>query len=176
MDRSLSFAPHTTNVAERVSGKTNVLAALSQSDWGCSRDQLKAVYLSSIRSIMDYGGAGWQPWLKPSNVAILERSQNKALGRVTGQHVGSPFGSKNLEAGIPTYETTIKRNCLKAQEKGLRLPADHPKNIAFTNNVPTRTSRQSCMSLAKKLTQNSPSTSTTENPSPYSPTNLLGKM
>ena len=164
LDRSLSFAPHTTNVAERVSGKTNVLAALSHSDWGCSRDQLKAVYLSSIRSIMDYGGAGWQPWLKPSNVAILERSQNKALGRVTGQHVGSPFGSKNLEAGIPTYETTIKRNCLKAQEKGLRLPDDHPKNIAFTNNVPPRTSRQSCRSLAKKLTQQLPINITNRKP------------
>ena len=113
---------------------------------------------------MDYGGAGWQPWLKPSNVAILERSQNKALGRVTGQHVGSPFGSKNLEAGIPTYETTIKRNCLKAQEKGLRLPTDHPKNIAFTNNVPPRTSRQSCRSLAKKLTQQLPTNLTNRKP------------
>ena len=54
----------------------------------------------------------------------------------------SPHAQQQLEAGIPTYDTTIKRNCLKAQEKGLRLPTNHPKNIAFTNNVPPRTKRQ----------------------------------
>ena len=92
---------------------------------------------------------------------MAETKQRRNSGAVTKQGLGpshrascwTPFGSKNLEAGIPTYETTIKRNCLKAHEKGLRLPADHPKNIAFTTDVPTRTSRQSCRSLAKKFTE-----------------------
>ena len=153
LDRSLSFGPHTSNVAERVSGKVNILAALSHSDWECKRDHLKAVYQCSVRSILDYGGAGWQPWLKQCNIGTLERAQNKALGRITGQHVGSPFGSKNLESGIPTYETIINRNCLKAQEKGLRLPSDHPRNIAFTTNIPPRNTRHSCASRAMELTE-----------------------
>ena len=153
LDRQLTFTPHTTNVAERVASKNNILASLSHTDWGWKRDTLKSVYLTSIRSIMDYAAPSWQPWLCPSNTKTLESAQNKALGRISGQHVGSPFGSKNLETNTPTYQTIINRNCIKAQEKGLRLPSDHPRNIAFTTNVPQRVRRLSCRSKAKELTQ-----------------------
>ena len=153
LDRQLSFSPHTTNIIERVAGKNNMLASLSHSEWGWQRDTLKAVYITSIRSIMDYAAPAWQPWLSVTNVNALERAQNKALGRISGQHVGSPFGSKNLETGIPTYATTINRKCIKAQEKGLRLPPDHPRNIAFTTNTPHRLSGDSCRTKAKELTK-----------------------
>ena len=101
---------------------------------------------------MDYAGPGWQPWMKKDTVGILERAQNKALSRISGQFITSPIGSLNRETDIPTYATIIKRQCLKAQEKGLRMPPDHPKSIAFNANVAQRTSRQSCRDLARKLT------------------------
>ena len=153
LDRQLSFGPHMSNITERVSAKTNVLASLSHSDWGWKRDTLKTVYLTSIRSIMDYGAPAWQPWLSETNVNALERAQNKALGRISGQHVGSPFGSKNLETGIPTYATIINRKCIKKQEKGLRLPPDHPSNIAFAFDTKHRLRRDSCRSKATELTK-----------------------
>ena len=152
LDWNLSFTPHATNVAERVSNKTKLLGALSHSEWGWRKDTLKSVYLTSIRSIMDYAGPGWQPWMKKDTVGILERAQNKALSRISGQFITSPIGSLNRETDIPTYATIIRRQCLKAQEKGLRMPPDHPKSIAFNANVAQRTSRQSCRDLARKLT------------------------
>ena len=106
-----------------------------------------------IRSIMDYGAPPWQPWLSKTNVNALERAQNKALGRISGQHVGSPFGSKNLETGIPTYATIINRKCIKKQEKGLRLPPDHPSNIAFAFVTKHRLRRDSCRLKATELTK-----------------------
>ena len=87
LDWNLSFTPHATNVAERVSNKTKLLGALSHSEWGWRKDTLKSVYLTSIRSIMDYAGPGWQPWMKKDTVGILERAQNKALSRISGQYL-----------------------------------------------------------------------------------------
>ena len=129
LERQLTFTPHTANVAERAHGKTNILAALSHSEWGWKKDTLKQVYLSSVRSIVDYAGPAWQPWISSTNIDLLERTQNVALRRITGQYMGSPTGSLNLESDIPRYSTIIDRKCLKAQEKGLRLPPDHPRNI-----------------------------------------------
>ena len=63
----------------------------------------------------------------------------------------SPFGSKNLETNTLTYQTITNRNCMKVQEKSLRLPSDHPRNIAFTTNFPQRGRRLSCRSKAKEL-------------------------
>ena len=75
VDRQLTFTPHTTNVAERVASKNNILASLSHTNWGWKRDTLKSVYLTSIRSIMDYAAPSWQPWLCPSNTKTLESAQ-----------------------------------------------------------------------------------------------------
>ena len=75
---------------------------------------------------------------------------NKALS----QYITLPIGSLNFETNLPTYATIINRNCLKAQEKELRMPSDHPRNIAISAEVPHRTVRQSCRQLAKTLTPN----------------------
>ena len=154
LDRQLTFTPHTTNVAERAVGKTNILAALSHSDWGWKRDTLKSIYLTSIRSILDYAAPAWQPWIGDTNISVLERAQNKGLRRISGQYMASPIGSLNLETGVPTYSTIINQRCIMAQEKGLRLPMDHPRNIAFSNAVPHRTEgHDSCRSKARALTE-----------------------
>ena len=155
LDRQLTFSPHTAIVAERVSNKAKLLAALSHSEWGWHKDTLKSVYLTSIRSVIDYAGPAWQPWIGDTNKGLLERAQNKALRRISGQHVGSPIGTLNLETDIPTYSTIIDRQCLKAQEKGLRMPAEHPRNITFSAQVPHRLQgHSSCCSKAKELTPN----------------------
>ena len=154
LDRQLTFTPHTTNVAERAVGKTKSLAALSHSDWGWKRDTLKSIYLTSIRSILDYAAPAWQPWIGDTNISVLERAQNKGLRRISGQYMASPIGSLNLETGVPTYSTIINQRCIMAQEKGLRLPMDHPRNIAFSNAVPHRTEgHDSCRSKARALTE-----------------------
>ena len=153
LDRQLTFGTHTENVAEQAVGKNRMLAALSHSDWGWKRDTLKCIYLSSIRSILDYAAPAWQPWLSKTNIALLDRTQNKSLHLISGQYVASPTGSLNLETGVSTYATIVKQRCIMAQEQGLRLGDDHPKHLAFKKSVRHRTAgHHSCRSLAESIT------------------------
>ena len=152
LDRQLTFSPHTENVIESVNSKCKMLGALSHSEWGWPKDSLRRVYTSSIRPAIDYGSAAWQPWLSKTNMSAIESAQNKALRLISGQYRSSPVESLRKETGIPSYQTISNQSCIKAREKGLRCPPDHPHRVTFEIQVPQRTKRTSCRSKAEELT------------------------
>ena len=84
LDRELTFVKHVTEIATKAKSKMRMLSALSHTTWGCMKRDLMKVYISHIRSIMDYAAAGWQPWLRQSNMDAFEVVQNKAIRIVTG--------------------------------------------------------------------------------------------
>ena len=143
LDRTLSFRSHAISVANRVAGRCRVLAALAGQEWGWDRRNLVRVFLCFIRPLMDYCAAGWQPWLAASNLAVLERAQNRALRWVTGQCRTTPVEALALEAGVPQYRTVARRLCVVAYEKAMRLPAEHPRRVAASSSVSHRTRRAS---------------------------------
>ena len=143
LDRTLSFRHHAVSVASRAASRCRVLAALSGQEWGWDRQSLVRVFLSFIRPLLDYCAAGWQPWLAASNLAVLERAQNRALRWVTGQCRTTPVEALTLEAGVPQYRTVSRRLCVVAYERAMRLPADHPRRIAASSSITHRTKRAS---------------------------------
>ena len=142
-DRVLSFRPHAEMVAARASARSRALAALAGQSWGWRRKSLVPVFLAFVRSVLDYCGAGWQPWLAPSSLDILTRAQNRALRIITGQCRTTPVEALALEAGVPQYPTVARRLCIGAYEKALRLPEGHPRRIAAEGAVPHRMKRNS---------------------------------
>ena len=143
LDRTLSFRPHAIEVASRAVSRCRVLAALSGQEWGWSRPNLVRVFLYFVRPLLDYCAAGWQPWLADSNLAVLERAQNRALRWVTGQCRTTPVEALTLEAGVPQYRTVSRRLCVLAYERAMRLPDDHPRRVAASTSVAHRTRRAS---------------------------------
>ena len=97
------------------------------------------------------------PWLaarlSESSIALLERTQNKALRIITGQLKSSPVEALRLEASVLSYETHLHRNILKSHEKAKRLPESHPRHIALCSAASPRNKRQSWASKGKKLEQ-----------------------
>ena len=142
-DRTLSFRTHAVRVAEKVGQRCRVLSALAGQEWGWKRKGLVRVYKTFIRPVLDYCGCGWQPWLAPSNLAILTRAQNKALRWITGQCRTTPVEALTLEAGLPQYGTVVRRNCVLGLERALRLPTDNPRWVAATTSVVHRIQRAS---------------------------------
>jgi hypothetical protein len=107
------------------------------------RDLMK-VYISHIRSIMDYAAAGWQPWLRQSNMDALEIVQNKAIRIVTGNVQKSRISARRWEALTPSYSTLSKRNILRSVEKAVRLDDQHPRKLALCKDpVPRKNTRLS---------------------------------
>jgi len=115
-----------------------MLAALAGRDWGWRACYLRRVYEATILSIMRYCGPAWQPWMSPTTADQLQRSQNRALRIVTGQHATTPIEALHLETGLPTMKTTIRRDAAIALERSLRLPDGHPRRLLASLDVPHR--------------------------------------
>ena len=157
VDRSLSFRPHVEFVASKARLRSRILACLASKDWGWDRDQCRAVFLALVRSVLDYAGGAWQPFLAASNMTLLDRAQNAGLRRITGQFATSNLECLRLEAGVPSYATTSDRLTSIAYEKALRLPATHPRSIAAAGNARRRLVRSSWRDTAQRtLTERLP--------------------
>ena len=144
LDRELTFVKHIAEIMKRTQSKQRMLSALSHTDWGCRKQDLMKVYITHVRSVMDYAASGWQPWLATTNMEALEVVQNKALRIVTGNVKNARVSARRKEAGTPSYATLSKRSTLRSVEKAVRLPGDHPRKLALCNNpVPRKNTRRS---------------------------------
>ena len=76
-----------------------MIGAVSNSEWGWPKMTLKKTYQMYIKSRMDYGGPGWQPWLSETNMNALEVIQNRALRMITGQVKTTPIEAWRMESG-----------------------------------------------------------------------------
>ena len=157
LDRTLSFQDHVKDVCIRVTSRCKMLLCLASRSWGWKKRNLRRIYISTHRSIMDYAAPAWQPWLTPSQFAKLEVAQNRCLRAITGQYANTSVEILRLEANIPSYRTHSNQLIATAFEKGLRLPASHPRHEAITNSSTThklrmRSSlRESATKLVSKL-------------------------
>jgi hypothetical protein len=149
--RTLSFKAQCEEVSQLSTTKLRMLNALSSTKWGCLKQDLMKVYVYQIRSKMDYAAAGWQPWLKKTNMDLLERVQNKVLRIVTENVQKTRCEAIRLEANNPAYKTLSDRNCLRAREKAVRLDVKHPRKIALDEAVEKRTGKDSWVSRSTEL-------------------------
>ena len=173
LDRTLAFTKQTETVVKKVGKKCRMLGAVANSEWGWRKKELTRIYNSQVRPVLDYGGPAWQPWLSPSNVEALERANQRALGMVTGQSVGSSREAIRAEAGVCDYATIRKRNILIAREKALRSSEDHPARIAVSNDdIKQRLAiREGFRSTADKLAEFLPPPASLRKPIDLSATN-----
>ena len=154
LDRELTFVPHIKDVATKAKPNLRMLSALSHTDWGCLKEDLMKVYVSHVRSKMDYAAPGWQYGLADTNLNALEVVQNKALRIVTGNVQKSRLSARRKEAGTPSYATLSKRTILRSVEKAERLPDDHPRKLAlYDNPVPRKNLRKSWRHTADALAE-----------------------
>ena len=61
LDPSLSFNKHSQYMAERVSGRNNILKALAGTSWGQQNETLLMTYKAVSRSIINYAAHVWSP-------------------------------------------------------------------------------------------------------------------
>ena len=124
-DSFLIFNNHFENVTQIAGDKTKLLARSETLKWGWQKQQLTQLYFAHVRTIIDYYGPGWQPWLSATNIKIIQSTQNKALRIFTGQLRSSTTEALRLGTGVETYEIRIKRTTLKSSKLARRLPAEH---------------------------------------------------
>ena len=98
LDPSLSFNKHSQYVAERVSGRNNILKALAGTSWGQQKETLLMTYKAVGRSIINYAAPVWSPNLHDTNHRKIQYTQTEALRIATGCHKMSSIYHLHTEA------------------------------------------------------------------------------
>ena len=110
-DTHFTFAPHLRSLVSRTDKRTGLLKCLSGTDWGCSFDMLHLTYKSSIESVLTYGAVLFYPVAKPSNIALLQRQQNKALRIVTHNYFNANYGHLCNEVAVLPVDVKLNLVC-----------------------------------------------------------------
>ena len=155
LDTQLCFGPHVQHVVSEATKKSQMLHALAGSDWGAGKKYLRMIYLAFCRSKMMYAASAWQPWLSDSQTDNLEVAQNKACRTIAGHYRSSPVESSRMEAGLCSMRTTMRRECVRAGEKAMRMPVGHPGRSALEASDDRR-NRKSWRTEFKKESANLP--------------------
>ena len=100
MDTSLSFNKHSSHVAERVSGRNNILKALAGTSWGQQKETLIMTCKAIGRSIINYAAPVWSTNLHDTNYRNIQYTQNEALRISTGCHKMSSVDHLHAEANM----------------------------------------------------------------------------
>ena len=86
MDTSLSFNKRSSHVAERVSGRNNILKGFDGTSWGQQKETLLMTYKAVGRSIINDAAPVWSTNLRDTNYRNIKYTQNEALRISTGCH------------------------------------------------------------------------------------------
>ena len=87
--------------------------------------------MTIIKVVKQQQQTAWQLWLSQTHVDSLERAQNRCLRLITTQALCAPIEALRAESELGSMQATISANILRSGEKGLRLPNDHPRRLAF---------------------------------------------
>ena len=74
----------------------------------------------------------WQPWIAKTQMDRLERAQNQALRRITGQTASSPVEALRIEADLPSYET-VSRQLIATSRRSDVLRATRDTSLSKAN-------------------------------------------
>ena len=96
LDTSISYNKHIGYVAERVSGRNNILKALAGTLLYYST--LLMTYKTVGRSIINYASPVWSTNLRVTNYRNIQYTQNEALRISTGCHKMSSVDHLHVEA------------------------------------------------------------------------------
>ena len=120
----LSFKNHIINLHKDCSRRIQVMRAISSNKWGASRILLRRVYISFIRSKIEYGSILYDE-LPKTSFRKIECIQNQALRIMLGVRKTSPVSSMEVEAYVTPLDIRLRYLFMKWFSKMLYSPRDH---------------------------------------------------
>lgn len=97
LDKKLSFSSHIKNLKVKCTKSLNLLKVLAHRSWGADRNTLYRVYISCIRSRLDYGCFVYGS-ARPSMLKHLDPVHHQGLRLVLGAFRTSPVQSLYVES------------------------------------------------------------------------------
>ena len=96
----LNFKSHLSFIIGETKKRLNVLRAISSVKWGANQNLLRRIYISFVRSRIEYGSITFKS-ASESKIQKLNVLQNIALRSILGARKTSPILSMQAEAFVP---------------------------------------------------------------------------
>jgi ribonuclease HI len=108
----LNFTEHIKYLRDEGNKRLNILRAITTTKWGGKKKLLRRVYISLIRSKLEYGCSVFGK-LSDKNLRVLQVVQNKALRCILGARKTSPILSLEVESHLPPVEIRFETLLIK---------------------------------------------------------------
>ena len=89
-DRQLTFAEHVRKLCQSMSDRFTLLRALGGTTWGWHTPDCRQVYITIVRSMLEYVAAAWAPWLSATSASKLEKVQLESSRAITSLVCSTP--------------------------------------------------------------------------------------
>ena len=110
VDNGLRFSEHVRKTVNKGKKRTNILRCMTGKDWGQKLETQRKLYMTYIRSTLEYASPSWYPWISETEKGKLERIQNQGLRTIVGLSKTCPVEFLNLEANVEPLKTRMKKN------------------------------------------------------------------
>ena len=132
-DRKLSFIPHLKYVKTKVLKALNILKGIGKTEWGADRKVMLRLYISLIRSKLNYGCIVYGSARK-SYLQMLDPIHKQGLRLCLGAFRTSPVESLYVDAHEPGLGARRAKLSLQYVTKIKSLP-NHPAHNAVFDNT-----------------------------------------
>jgi len=136
IDNKLRFPEHIEETVRRCTKRVNVLKCLGGKDWGQSLESQRKVYLTLIRTCIEYASSSWWPWIADTPKKKLQRVQNACLKAMASLASRCPTDFIHLETGIEPLCVRMEKNDLIMRDKYRRLPEDDERRRLLEKVAP----------------------------------------
>ena len=125
LDSRLTFNRHINNLKRKATKRLSLIKRLASTTWGSDLDTLRTLYISYVRSILDYNQS---LQLSSSETTLLEldRVQNHALRFICGGMRSTPTNACEIHTSIEPLALRRNKAALELQERCERLNQKHP--------------------------------------------------
>ena len=110
IDSGLRFKSHVNTIVAKCRRRNNILRCLAGKDWGQCLKTQKSLYLTYIRSAIEYASSAWFPWISETARKRLERVQNESLRIMSRLAKTCPEDFLRLETGTEPLKQCLEKN------------------------------------------------------------------
>ena len=138
VDSGLRFSTYITEVIKKSRKRVNIIRCLSSRDWGNSLESQRMLYITYIRSVLEYASSSWSPWIADTNLQKLQVIQNAALRSVAGLYKTCPEDFLHLETGVKPLKYRYEDNDDITWDRYARLPEYDQRRQLQVREAPIR--------------------------------------
>ena len=138
LDSGLRFTKHLENTIRRCTKRVNVMRCLTGKDWGQDQETQRKIYVTYIRSCLEYASPSWWSCLPQTTKERLERVQNAAMRSIAGLYKTCPVDFLRLECNLEPLALRMEKIDHIQQEKYNRLPEHDNRRKLLNPKAPNR--------------------------------------